>query len=478
MRDNTPAPPPHLSTLTVSAQHLVLLRDLLLVLSGVEGQHIRVAASASSSAETLRAEERYNSARLSSFRQLPAVNALRVSEITLMIDVDSADRSTVSQVMLLFPIAECAIRVREFVKLHSRYEFGFVSHALCAAMKKVLREFDVLIAQLEHSYNCHKLSLQKLFSHLQPAKTTLVILDKLCKRLLNTVGGRMLDVLHGCLLEQGDRQARELHHTLLEQAARPFLKMLSLWIFRGELQDPYKEFMVFEDTSVSKEALEEDFNAQYWETRYTLREEHIPRILRSHANKALTAGKYLHVVRGCMAGSTNSSSNRYNNNFAAVDTSKYTNHTSSLNGAGVWRLPEEKELALSLELSDNQLAQEIEAAYLFSSRALLKLLEVNHKLSTHVRSLRRFFLLEHGDFFSQFMDTAEEELRKEVSEVVLGRIQSLLHQAVQTSTLSADPNRDDLTCSLAQHNLIQHLHLIQVSLFVCVAHLQLMECIF
>lgn len=44
------------------------------------------------------------------------------------------------------------MRVREFIRLHSRYEFGLVSHALCAALRKILREFDVLVAQLEASF--------------------------------------------------------------------------------------------------------------------------------------------------------------------------------------------------------------------------------------------------------------------------------------------------------------------------------------
>ena len=62
------------------------------------------------------------------------------------------------------------------------------------------------------------------------------------------------------------------------------------------------------------------------------------------------------------------------------------------------------------------------------------------------------------------MDSAEDELRKDVKDVSLQRIQALLQLAVQTSTLCTDPHREDLTCSLAAHNLIQHLHLIQVSI--------------
>lgn len=48
-----------------------------------------------------------------------------------------------------------------------------------------------------------------------------------------------------------------------------------------------------------------------------------------------------------------------------------------------------------------------------------------------------------------------------MQEVSVTRIQSLLHLAIQTSTLSTDPNKEELTCTFASHNLIQHLHLIQ-----------------
>jgi hypothetical protein len=48
-----------------------------------------------------------------------------------------------------------------------------------------------------------------------------------------------------------------------------------------------------------------------------------------------------------------------------------------------------------------------------------------------------------------------------VRDVGLVRIQGLLQLAIQTSTLAADPFREEFTCSLESHNLIQHLHLIQ-----------------
>ena len=125
------------------------------------------------------------------------------------------------------------MHIREFIKVHSRYEYGLVSHALCAALKKILREFDILIAQLEVTFTSSQLSLQKMVYLLQPSKITLALLEKLCVRLRDVVGGSMLDRLHAMMLEQGDAKARELHHHLLVKAAEPFLETLSTWIFRS-----------------------------------------------------------------------------------------------------------------------------------------------------------------------------------------------------------------------------------------------------
>ena len=43
----------------------------------------------------------------------------------------------------------------------------------------------------------------------------------------------------------------------------------------------------------------------------------------------------------------------------------------------------------------------MDAAYRFSSTALLALLEREYNLTAHLKSLQRFFLLSNGDFFVQ-----------------------------------------------------------------------------
>jgi gamma-tubulin complex component 2 len=138
-----PNPAPPLNTLSYDEQQLILLRELLLVLSGVEGQYIRIKASPAPSALT--------TAAISSIPTLSIAEASRqLQQISFVIDMDSANRSIASQVSHLFPICESAVHIREFIKLHARYDYGFVSHAAIAAMKAIIREFDIVIAQLEN----------------------------------------------------------------------------------------------------------------------------------------------------------------------------------------------------------------------------------------------------------------------------------------------------------------------------------------
>jgi hypothetical protein len=96
-----------------------------------------------------------------------------------------------------------------------------------------------------------------------------------------------------------DPKNKKLFSYLLSQASLPYLEILYAWIHRGEIQDPYNEFMVQEKKNVRKENLKEDFNDAYWEMRYTIREVAVPSFLEPLKHKILVAGKYLNVVREC-----------------------------------------------------------------------------------------------------------------------------------------------------------------------------------
>jgi gamma-tubulin complex component 2 len=319
--------------------------------------------------------------------------------------------------------------------MHSRYEFGCISQSFAHSLRQLLREYDILTAQLEALYNIKELvSLQKLFYLVQPAASTLRILYRLIVRISDKTGGELLDELQLCLQEQGDEKLRSMFSEILQQTSEPFLRMLSNWIFRGEINDRNGEFMIQENTSFQREALAEDITARFWEGRYTLRRAHVPRMFRLHADKILAAGKYLNILRDCSPNATEVNS----------------------------MLPAKTSLTLDAN-GGPALLRIIDEAHLCSSQLLLRILLEKHNLMSHLTSLRRFMLLEHGDFFVQFMDMAEKELRQEAQLLTVGSVQLLLQGAVNTSSLASDPHRDDFECTLASLNLIQHLHKIQTA---------------
>lgn len=106
--------PPALNTLPVPSQQFFLMRDLLLALSGVEGQYIRIAAAASTTGGSgivgegdgargdarRRAEHVVTAAVRSSQAGGNIIGASlpRISDTHFLIDLDTADRSVANQV--------------------------------------------------------------------------------------------------------------------------------------------------------------------------------------------------------------------------------------------------------------------------------------------------------------------------------------------------------------------------------------------
>lgn len=96
-----------------------------------------------------------------------------------------------------------------------------------------------------------------------------------------------------------DPESKKLHQHLFDKSVVPYLTMLSNWLFTGEVNDPFREFLVNENHNISKEHLQKEFNDVYWEQRYILNEDAVPSFLESTKENVLLAGKFLNVIREC-----------------------------------------------------------------------------------------------------------------------------------------------------------------------------------
>lgn len=361
---------------------------------------------------------------------------------TSRFDVDPALKALAKRVL---PLCGHYQMVSEFINQRSRFEYGRVAHALAAAMRKLVGEYNVLVAQLEFQMDKGELSLQKTWFYLQPAMKSMAILAKVTERTVGTVGGGLLNALATLRKGTGDSTAQETYGFLLRNAAYPYLEMLELWIYHGVIKDPFKEFMIEVDEEATKGTLNDDFNARYWDRRYTIRSkesemsmlhhkgdsdcsgndlECVPFFLRRVSDKVLTTGKYLNVVREC----------------------------------GRWV---SSSFAGKIQFTDEDHAYEriVSNAHEYASQLLLNLLLKEEKLLDRLGSLKHYFLLNQGDFFVHFMDMAQSELVKPASSIAINRLQSLLDMALRLRNLD-DPYQEDLTCELVPYSLIEHVEAI------------------
>ena len=357
--------------------------------------------------------------------------------------------------------------VEAFVEVQSREEFGAVNHALCASIRKLLKDYLVLIAQLEYqlltnsSFTLHVLHLHTLpTNHMLSQLYTLAqevlrknsvleedlddsvddfddvdnILEqlreggdlapggmskKICK------GGNVLRLLTERLsFMSGDPAARTLLQNLLRDASRPYMEMLNEWLHHGGIKDPHAEFLIKEQKSIKRERLEEDYTDEYWEKRYTIRDTEVPPQLEAVKDKVLLAGKYLNVVREC----------------GGVDISK-----------------EVKEVPKSFD--DPRFLDNVNGAYAYANSSLLNLLLTTHALPARLRSLKHYFFLDRSDFFSYFLDLSASELKKPAKGANVGKLQSLLDLALRQpgSVAAQDPFKEDVKVQMNEVGLTKWL---------------------
>ncbi|KAH8665084.1 Spc98 family-domain-containing protein [Tricladium varicosporioides] len=427
--------PTSLHKLTLEGQEAAILEDLLSVLMGYEGQYIRFAKSYNNALE-------HNRIAGPGFSISPGL-----------------DRGLHDITTSILKIATHYIATEAFIEAQSRAEFGLVNHALCAAIRKLLHDYLVLIGQLETQFLTNSaFTLHVLSLHILPASRlmfqvyTLAHDISLRNALLKDqdsdnefdddendillslqqggdigstrfcMGGSILTLLTQRLeIMAGDPTARSLLSSLLNEASRPYMMMLNQWLHHGIVKDPHSEFMIREQQSIRRERLEEDYTDEYWDRRYTIRHD-IPPQLEAVKAKILLAGKYLKVVRECRR----------------VDTKAITDSPASF--------------------GDVRFLENVNNAYSRANEYLLQLLLTTYSLPMRFHSLKHYFILQ-SDFLSSFLELGASELRKPADKVNMNKLQSLLDLVVrQPGSLTAqDPFKEDVKVEMNPISLIDSL---------------------
>ena len=372
-----------LGSFPVEVQELLIMQDLLSVLIGIDGKYLRI--------------------KVTSVEPGLAIRLDPTLDLSL---ADLVDR--------VLPLTHYYVRIVRFLELRHNYEFGLVNHALCAAVRELLREYLILVAQLEYQMSLAQLSLQKLWYYVQPALQTLKALHGLVvdietdapgrERSATLRGGMLLNTLHQHVVAAGGEQhASKLLGFIIQESAAPYLQMLSAWLRDGVVQDPYGEFMIEERPN------RPHYDDSYWEKRYVIREKHVASFFADGevVKKILNTGKYLTVLRECA-------------DSKQLQTDRGPSATRSRSGSSSPPPFGGGDALEGLTYTGNSrvYAQLVQEAYASSSQRVLNLLVDGGNLVRRLQSVKRFFLLDQGDWLVHFLDLADEELRRPAGQVL------------------------------------------------------------
>ncbi|OAD55185.1 Gamma-tubulin complex component 2 [Eufriesea mexicana] len=321
----------------------------------------------------------------------PLVSPYAVKTFNISSDVCISYKQMTQQIL---PLASHYSMTARFVEEKVLPEDGQVNHALTGAIKSLLKDYLLFVVQLEMEHVRGKLNLQKLWFYIQPTMIAMSILfqitSTICKA--NAKGGKVLSLLH----EQANNISGEAK-----------FKELCLFL----IQTANNEL-------IHREELPIDYSADYWEKRYTMRPERTPIFLNEHAQTILRTGKYFNVIRQC--------------------------------GKTVqWG----KQEPLIYQHQGQKYIAAIDRAYSEAAKTLLEVLIHENDLMGRLRSVKNYFLLAQGDFVVQFMNLCETELNKNMYDIVIHRLASLLEVALRMSTADSDPYKDDLKPELLPYDL-------------------------
>lgn len=218
-------------------QETLLIEDLLYVMSSIEGVYIK----------RKKKESEYNG------------QVRYVYEVEPYLESSTCDFSILYLIGKILPMCNNHDKVVEFANIHSQFEYGRVSQALCGAINILLKEYLLLVTQLDTEFMKSQLTLQKIWAFIQPSMRIMENLYKLSTECVNKKGGEVLNIIYKFLTNTSDKSIKELFAFLLEKTSVPFIEILQKWIYQGVLEDPFGEFLIKEDTEQNKYNIAADF---------------------------------------------------------------------------------------------------------------------------------------------------------------------------------------------------------------------------
>ena len=400
-----------LSSLNSTEQDEILVNDLLLVMLGLEGKYIKRVVNTTS----------YKDFKVE-------------FEVEPYLDNPTCDPPLLSLTNLILPMGYYYSSITYFLNMGSKPETGLVVKGFCDGLKKILREYILFVNQLEeHKNNPNSnINLQQLWWVCQPSIKLLECLHKLCQKCFMIKGGALLNIIYSSYLHENDTQIKTIYKYLLNKSFIPFFDMIKLWICHGFLENEhdFQEFMIFSPKSYIKEKLNDYYHDLFWETKFILSENNIPTFLQKIATKILFIGKSYNIIKECgknikcpyeqelemFKDKENEDENDINDIIKSNFNIYKKNEIVDFNGNNNYGYKKSNQMIFETERII-EFENLIDKIYQWINDTLKNILFNEKDLILMIESFKKYYLMEAGDFYNDFIELNLDLLHKGLNKI-------------------------------------------------------------
>ncbi|KAJ5338583.1 hypothetical protein N7452_005311 [Penicillium brevicompactum] len=325
---------------------------------------------------------------------------------------------------LLNALAEPCLLYKGLSVFVESEEGGLVNQSLRASIAIELRAYLSLVATLEaeirqalaaigdgtepQGVRKGGVTLKRCVVWTRDATMALRLMSLIVEEAQNKRGGQLISLIHGFSTSHGDPFVCAFAEKLLAHVTRPFYDMLRLWIYDGELSDPYKEFFVA-DPEFRPKTDPRRIATSVWEDKYKLDDGMVPSIItQEFAKKIFLIGKSLNFIRyGC--------------------------------GDSAWVEAYSKKASKELRYGDTATLEiSIDEAYKTTMARLISLMNGKFNLFDHLKALKSYLLLGQGDFIALLMESLASNLDRPANSQYRHTLTAQLEHAIRASNAQYD----------------------------------------
>ena len=279
-------------------------------------------------------------------------------------------------------------------------------------------------------------------------------------------GGALINIIYSVYLHETDYQMKKMYKYLLDRSFVPYFDMLKLWTCHGYLENEheFQEFMIMSPKDYNKENVKQSYLDLFWEMKFKLSHLHIPEFLNRVAEKILFIGKSLNIIRETgkiiqcpfekefESFSTKEEGNKIINNKKNFFDDNNNINGYNNNGNKNNDLNNINYNNVNVNIENNQMIFENERLILFeklinkiydwTNDSLRHILFKEKNLDSLLKSFKKFYLMEAGDFFTELIDSSKDMFFLEKKNINFEKLKLQIDNSLRITSINSDINKD------------------------------------